>query len=198
MIGITLVGAAVAAGFVSGQFGTSSLQLGDSVNANINFLRERTVIAYSNFPNGNGGVPPLNNTALVMVYNDGVVSYTITSISITGLIDTTGGGGSGTPETVFYYGVVGGQANDTISVINGQTGSLVCNVPATTPARVSPSLLSETGGSPVKQGAYSSIYTLKLPDSVGGCGSQQYLSGQAYTITVMGVFGSQTTIVKVK
>ena len=201
MIAITLVGAAIAVGFISGQFGTSTLQLGASVDANINYLRERTVIAYANFPNGNGGVPPLNTTAVLLLYNNGLVSYTISSISITGLIDTTGTGGPGTLETVFYYGIVGGKANNTISVVNGQTGKVTCNVPASTtssPPTVAPSLLSATGASPVPRGSYSALYTLNLPDSTGACGSQLYLSGNAYTIVITASFGSQATVVRVK
>ena len=198
MIGITLIGGAIAISFVSGQLGTSSLQLGSSVDRNINYLRENLVIAYANFPNGSAGIPPLNTTAVLMLYNNGLIPYTISSISITGLIDTNSSGRPGTLETVIYYGVVGGVANYSVSIVNDQTGNRVCNVPATAPTTVSPSLLSETGPSSIRVNAYSTVYALNLPYLVGSCGVQLYLSGQAYTVVVTGTFGTQTFVVRVK
>ena len=55
-IAITLIGGIAAFGFINGQIGVSSRQIGAGVANNVNFLRERSVITYANFPS----VAPIN------------------------------------------------------------------------------------------------------------------------------------------
>ncbi len=76
MIGITLIAGAGAFGFVNGQTGIAAGQIGAGVANNVNFLREKESIVLVNFD---------NNTGLsVYMYNNGVETLTVASLLVQG------------------------------------------------------------------------------------------------------------------
>jgi flagellin-like protein len=81
MVAITLIAGAAVFGWIDGQAGSSENAYGESVAANVNFLKESfSVVATSEFPTSCIGGPCQNLT--LVLYNRGEVTFTVSSITI--------------------------------------------------------------------------------------------------------------------
>jgi hypothetical protein len=176
MVAITLVAGVAVFGFVNAQAGQSANAIGNNAAANINFLNEREVITYVGF----GG--PININ--VMIYNNGQVDLVLKYIQVSGIFQTSG---NPTLYNIFYY-------NDNSIKMLDQNGNLICTATASS-SNENP-LISATTIKTYKLSPSNSLvsFSLTIP-SGGGCPTGiSYKSGNVYTVSVLGQFGSMTSI----
>ena len=111
MVAITLIAGAAVFGWINGQAANSETAYGNSVSNNVNFLNERFVEVSQTFTGSGannvcaGGTSPnLQCTgANFWVYNNGQLSFTLSSIQITNASDIPSGAANPSALNVIFY-----------------------------------------------------------------------------------------------
>lgn len=169
MIAITLVAAAMAIGWINSQAQVSEGQYGQSVDNNVNYLREHFVLLNVQFTCLSGTC----NQVLVSLYNNGAIGLVIKQISV---VNATSWLPTNPKTPVPQLSVV---ANETYTTALNSAGHSICT---TTAGGLGKSIVS-VGSTP------PAVYTVILPS----CVSNTILPGASYTIQVLGQYGNLLT-----
>jgi len=182
MVAITLTAGAAVFGFVNGQANSSSLQYGNSVNNNVNYLREHFVIVSVQFSNGSStacghsGGHGYCTQASISVYNNGAEALTIKQIIISN-IGTISASGAAVPPLYFNSSATSTTAYST----NPPTGGSKYGCAN-----------SGISASSITQGHVPpSVFTMTIPSCVAL--NQGLLVGASYQVQVLGAYGNVVT-----
>ena len=188
MVAITLTAGVAVYGFVNGQAGASANQYANSVNNNVDYLREHFVIVNVQFSNssslacGHVGGKGYCTSSGISIYNNGAVALTIKQIIISNVGTTSSSGAAVTP---LYL-------NTTYSSSSYTTTAYASNPPtvaskyACTGSGVPPS-------SPIAINQVPpTIFTMPILSCMGT--AQGFLVGASYQIQVLGTYGNVVTL----
>jgi hypothetical protein len=183
MVAITLTAGVAVYGFVNGQARTSANQYGNSVNQNVNYLREHFVVVNIQFLNssskacGHQGGKGYCSQVGVSIYNNGAVDLTIKQIAISN-VGTLSASGAAVPPLYMNTTSLGTNAYST----NPPT---FASKYACTGAVINPSSSIAQGSVP------PTVFYVTLPGCVGM--TQGFLVGANYQVQVIGAFGNVVT-----